>query len=148
MANMTFKASLIPNTDFGYSLGSEDSNNIKRWKVYGKLFRYTSSDDLTPTISYRSNNKNVCLFQIGHATSATGDFSNSYRLIYKGTGSSPNNYLQLIANTSSTDTIAIQINENGNVSFPNTVNASVSGNAATATKLETERTYVLVLVGL
>ena len=39
MANMTFKASLIPNTDFGYSLGSEDSGNIKRWKIYGKIRR-------------------------------------------------------------------------------------------------------------
>lgn len=29
MANMTFKASLLPNTDLGYSLGSED----KRWKI-------------------------------------------------------------------------------------------------------------------
>ena len=33
MANMTFKASLLPNTDLGYSLGSSD----KRWNIYGKL---------------------------------------------------------------------------------------------------------------
>ena len=33
MANMTFKASLLPNTDLGYSLGSDD----KRWNIYGTL---------------------------------------------------------------------------------------------------------------
>ena len=33
MANMTFKASLLPNSDLGYSLGSSD----KRWKIYGSL---------------------------------------------------------------------------------------------------------------
>lgn len=34
MANMTFKASLLPNTDLGYSLGSDD----KRWNIYGSLY--------------------------------------------------------------------------------------------------------------
>ena len=33
MANMTFKANLLPNTDLGYSLGS---SNL-RWKLFGKL---------------------------------------------------------------------------------------------------------------
>ena len=33
MANMTFKASLLPNTNLGYSLGSETQN----WKIYGTL---------------------------------------------------------------------------------------------------------------
>ena len=33
----------------------------------------------------------------------------------------------------------MQVNENGNVSFTNTVSASISGNAATATKLATAR---------
>lgn len=33
MANMTFKASLLPNTNLGYSLGSEN----KKWNIYGTL---------------------------------------------------------------------------------------------------------------
>ena len=35
MANMTFKASLLPNTDLGYSLGSDD----KRWNIYGNQYQ-------------------------------------------------------------------------------------------------------------
>ncbi len=31
MANMHFKADLLPSTDLGYSLGSSD----ERWKIYG-----------------------------------------------------------------------------------------------------------------
>jgi hypothetical protein len=30
---------------------------------------------------------------MGHATSASGTISNYYKLVYKGTGASPNNYL-------------------------------------------------------
>ena len=41
MANMTFKASLLPNTDLGYSLGSAN----KRWKIYGT--HYQQFDKLT-----------------------------------------------------------------------------------------------------
>jgi len=37
MANMTFKASLLPNTDLGYSLGSDN----KRWKLFGNLEHIT-----------------------------------------------------------------------------------------------------------
>ena len=33
MANMTFKASLLPNTDLGYSLGS----STQRWNIYGLI---------------------------------------------------------------------------------------------------------------
>ncbi len=39
MANMTFKASLLPNTDLGYSLGSE----TQRWNIYGNLTGNASS---------------------------------------------------------------------------------------------------------
>lgn len=35
MANMTFKASLLPSADNTYSLGSNDTNNLKRWKING-----------------------------------------------------------------------------------------------------------------
>lgn len=97
------------------------------------LNRYYTASNSIPMISMRANNVDAILFQAGHATAINGAFSNHYKLIYKGTGSSPNNYLQLIANNSSTDTIAIQINENGNVSFTNIVAADISGNAATAT---------------
>ncbi len=35
MANMTFKANLLPNTDLGYSLGSSDL----KWKLYGDQYQ-------------------------------------------------------------------------------------------------------------
>lgn len=41
MANMTFKASLLPNIDLGYSLGSDD----KRWNIYGNLTGNASTAD-------------------------------------------------------------------------------------------------------
>jgi len=41
MANMTFKASLLPNTDLGYSLGSDD----KKWNIYGNLTGNASTAD-------------------------------------------------------------------------------------------------------
>lgn len=38
MANMTFKTNLLPNSDYGYSLGSiEDSSNPLRWKIHGSV---------------------------------------------------------------------------------------------------------------
>ena len=42
MANMTFKANLLPNTDLGYSLGSEN----QRWNIYGK-FAHTPNNTTT-----------------------------------------------------------------------------------------------------
>jgi len=33
MANMTFKANLLPNSDLGYNLGSSTTG----WNIYGKL---------------------------------------------------------------------------------------------------------------
>jgi hypothetical protein len=44
---------------------------------------------------------------VGHATSVTGGFSNNYRLKYNGSLNTPNNYLELLANNGSGDTIAI-----------------------------------------
>ena len=41
MANMTFKASLLPNTDLGYSLGSSS----KKWNIYGNLTGNASTAD-------------------------------------------------------------------------------------------------------
>lgn len=38
MANMTFKTNLLPNSDYGYNLGSiEDTNNPLRWKIHGSV---------------------------------------------------------------------------------------------------------------
>lgn len=38
MANMTFKTNLLPNSDYGYSLGSiEDTSNPLRWKMHGSV---------------------------------------------------------------------------------------------------------------
>ncbi len=37
MANMTFKANLLPNTNLGYSLGSDN----QRWNIYGDLYGVT-----------------------------------------------------------------------------------------------------------
>ena len=37
MANMTFKANLLPNTNLGYSLGSDN----QRWNIYGDLYGTT-----------------------------------------------------------------------------------------------------------
>ena len=136
MANMTFKANLLPNTNLGYSLGSE--TNL--WNIWGNIHKYSNNTDTIPLISYKSNNKDILLYQIGHATSATEAFSNHYKVIYKGANSSPNNYFQLIASTASTETIAVQINENGNISCTNTVDADISGNAATANKLSITKT--------
>ena len=41
MANMTFKASLLPNSDLGYSLGS----STQRWNIYGNLTGNASTAD-------------------------------------------------------------------------------------------------------
>jgi len=55
--------------------------------------------------------------------------------MYKGSGSSPNNLLQLIAaKNASNEVIAIKVDENGNVTFTNTVTANISGSAGSATK--------------
>ena len=51
MANMTFKASLLPNTDLGYSLGSSD----KRWKLYGNL----AGLEQTTRFSKNSDNEKI-----------------------------------------------------------------------------------------
>ena len=36
MANMTFKADLLPNSDYGYRLGSITTNPPKRWIIPGQ----------------------------------------------------------------------------------------------------------------
>lgn len=96
--------------------------------ITGAINRYYSATSTDPIITLRANNVDAPLFQMGHATSATGTIGNYYKLVYKGTGASPNNYLQLVAYKSA-EVIAMQVDENGNVSFTNTVAANISGSA-------------------
>ena len=61
MANMTFKANLLPNTDLGYSLGSSTQN----WLLYGRLF--TNGNDIyLNTNSSSSNDSGDIVFQYGN----------------------------------------------------------------------------------
>ena len=58
MANMTFKASLLPNTNLGYSLGSND----KQWNIYGELNGNASSADKwknTRTLTIGNKSQNI-----------------------------------------------------------------------------------------
>ena len=86
----------------------------------GNIRRYYSDASTEPMITMLSNNQDILLWEAGHGTAAaTTTTSNHYKLMYKGTGSDSNNsnYLQLIAHKSS-DLIAVQIDEVGNVSLP------------------------------
>ena len=101
----------------------------------GGIRRYYSAASTSPAISVVSNNQDVNAMWIGHGTAYGNPSGNYYKFVYKGTGTSPNNYFQLVsAVSSSTEVVAMQVDESGNVSFTNTVAASISGNAATATK--------------
>lgn len=100
----------------------------------GAIKRYYSAASTDPVIAVAANNQDATALWMGHGTAAGNPSGNYYKFLYKGTGSSPNNYFQLIAGVnSSSEVIAIQVNEQGNVSFTNTVAADISGNAATAT---------------
>lgn len=82
----------------------------------GAINRYYGSASTDPMITLRSNNQDIYLFNIGHATSATGTISNNYRLLYTGTKNAPENMLQLLTmNTSSQTVNAIQVDEGGTV---------------------------------
>jgi len=54
MADLTFKANLLPNNDLGKALGSED----KRWNIYGELNGNASSAD---KLSHTPNNTTTFL---------------------------------------------------------------------------------------
>lgn len=83
----------------------------------GAINRYYSAASTDPVLSITSNDKDVILFNIGHGTAAGTPSSCWYKLVYKGTGSSPNNTLQLIAAKSTTESTAIEITEEGNITF-------------------------------
>lgn len=100
----------------------------------GAIKRYYSSASTDPTLSVVANNQDATALWMGHGTAAGNPSGNYYKFLYKGTGSSPNNYFQLVAGVSSSaEVIAMQVNEQGNVSFTNTVSANISGTAAKAT---------------
>lgn len=100
----------------------------------GAIKRYYSAASTDPVIAVAANNQDATALWMGHGTAAGNPSGNYYKFLYKGTSSSPNNYFQLIAGVnSSSEVIAMQVNEQGNVSFTNTVEADISGNAATAT---------------
>lgn len=67
MANMTFKANLIPQSDLGYELGSNNPT-LKRWKIYG---------DIQPIVkkTYTSTGQ--------YATEANSDKANFYFMSVK-----------------------------------------------------------------
>ena len=86
MANMTFKASLLPNTNLGYSLGSETQN----WKIYGAINSNATLDGSSFAIAlqtYFNNNKtNIARNSLltyyssayGNGTQLFGYFLNGY----------------------------------------------------------------------
>lgn len=86
----------------------------------GAIKRYYDAASTDPVLSITSNDKDVTLFNIGHGTAAGTPSSCWYRLVYKGTGSSPNNTLQLIAAKSTTESTAVEINEDGMITFNGT----------------------------
>jgi hypothetical protein len=86
----------------------------------GNIRRYYNAASAEPMITMLSNNFDIILWEAGHgASTATTTTSNHYKLLYKGTGTDTDNsnYLQLIAHKTS-DLVAIQIDEIGNVTLP------------------------------
>lgn len=114
--------------------------------ITGAINRYYNATSTDPIITLRANNVDAPLFQMGHATSASGTISNYYKLVYKGTGASPNNYLQLVAYKNA-EVIAMQVDENGNVGFTNTVTANISGSATQDGNGDTISSTYLKLTG-
>ena len=114
--------------------------------ITGAINRYYTTTSTDPIITLRANNVDAPLFQMGHATSASGTISNYYKLVYKGTGALPNNYLQLVAYKNA-EVIAMQVDENGNVGFTNTVTANISGSATQDGNGDTISSTYLKLTG-
>ena len=107
------------NNDWSFDGNANTSTTAKYIKQY-----YTVNSTAAP-LQIRSNNANVYIWQVGHATSESGSFSNNYVLQYYGEGASPNNYLILKTSNSSTVTDAIKIDELGNVIFANKITGDI-----------------------
>ena len=59
MANMTFKADLLPNSDYGYSLGSATSSQMKRWIVPGTTVETIIGTQTENTGSWTGTSKTI-----------------------------------------------------------------------------------------
>lgn len=119
-----------------------DNGGDGRWvkkagdTITGNINRYYGSASTDPMFSALSNNLDIYLWEVGHGTAAAATTtSNHYKLLYKGTGASPNNYLQLIAHNTS-DKVAYQIDENGLVTFPQSSGFTYSGIGAASDNAE------------
>ena len=93
--------------------------NLAGGTMTGAINRYYNTASNDPVLKISSNDKDVRIFEVGHGTSAGTIASCAYTLVYKGTGSSPNNSLQLqtCKGTLGTYAAAITIDENGKVKF-------------------------------
>ena len=101
--------------------------------ITGAIKRYYNEASDDPAIVVTSNNQNITVLQVGHSNSISTT-KHYYKIVYLGEGATPNNTLQLIsATTAGNATTAIEVNEEGIVTFNKTVNASISGTAAYAT---------------
>ena len=132
--------SVTAGTALGASAYHPDNYFVKRAgdTLTGTLNRYYSSANGTPMFTLRSINQDADLFEIGHATSETGTISNGYTLRYNGTGSAPDNKLQLFATTK----IAAEVNEDGKTSIKDLkINERLRPNTGTATAAVTSSPY-------
>ena len=68
MANMTFKANLLPNTDLGYSLGS----STLRWKINGAnpddIYVNVSGDTMTGDLTIAKTSAVVSQVKVKNST--------------------------------------------------------------------------------
>lgn len=73
MANMTFKTNILPNSDFGYSLGSS-TNPQARWNVYGNLIgnasTATTATNLAAAPSLTASGNDITVTAGGKTSSA------------------------------------------------------------------------------
>lgn len=118
MANDYISQITLPNNST-YDINDTTKLPLAGGNMTGNINRYYSASSTEPMLKLSANNVNAYLFQIGHGTSAGNVAGNYYILKYVGQQNTPDNELQLISAVStSTEKIAIKINENGVISFP------------------------------
>ena len=122
MANMTFKASLLPNTSLGYSLGSDD----KKWNIYGELNGNASSADKLKIA------RTLTIGETGKDFDGSADVSWSLSEIGAASSSHTHSYLPLSGGIM---TGAIQWNGRGENSIYNGPNDQASGVGGTLNNL-------------
>lgn len=135
MANMTFKASLLPSSNLNYSLGSND----KKWKINGYTLEDTyvkkSGDTMTGSLTIKRSSEPVLVLR---NTSYGGEAANArITLTMTDAGSQglwSSGYFDGTNYTTSGKWL-VERQPNGEI--------IVNGNAATATKLKTARTLTI-----